>query len=162
LLLVGDGPLGPSLEEQARQLGISDDVLMPGYFENALPFLHAMDVFVLAVPAGSMSIALLEAMSQGLPSVITFCGPEEAVIPEETGLCAPPSNPAGLAVSLARLVADECLRVRLGRAASAHVRRHFSIARVADDLMDVYQTRQRATVPPRLRADGLPNPRPGC
>ena len=161
LLLVGGGPMRGELEILARQLGVAPDVHFAGQQGAPLPFLDAMDVFALAVPAGSMSIALLEAMARGLPPVITFCGPEEAVIPEETGLGAPPNNPVGLAAALHRLVADDGLRHRLADAAVAHVRRHFSIARVADDMLDVYRAAPSGRVPDDLRADGRPNPRPG-
>jgi glycosyltransferase involved in cell wall biosynthesis len=159
LLLVGDGPLRSELEQLAASLGIAGHVHFAGHQRVPVAFLDAMDVFVLAVPAGSMSIALLEAMERWLPPVITFCGPEEAVIAEETGLCAPPNDPQGLAQVLLRITADEGLRARLGRAAGEHVRRHFSVRRVADDLLDVYSSGRGGRPPERLRADGPANAR---
>jgi glycosyltransferase involved in cell wall biosynthesis len=162
LLLVGDGPLREALQALAGELGIAGQAVFAGAQQQPLRFLHAMDVFVLAVPAGSMSIALLEAMAAGLPPVITFCGPEEAVIDAETGLCAPPGDPAGLARVLHTLVADDALRARLATAAAAHVRQHFSVARVADDTLAVYAAaRTRAPMPHALDAAGPPDPRPG-
>jgi glycosyltransferase involved in cell wall biosynthesis len=147
LLLVGDGPLRDELGALAGELGIAERVRFAGHQPDPPPFLDAMDVFVLAVPAGSMSIALLETMARGLPPVITFCGPEEAVRPELTGLCAPPCDPAGLAVALERLAVDAGLRRRLGAAAAEHVATQFSAGRVADDLVAVY----------RVRSEGLPD-----
>lgn len=161
LLLVGDGPVRDDLESLANELGVAADVVFAGEQPNPIPFLDAMDAFALAVPAGTMSIALLEAMARGLPPVITFCGPEEAVVDGETGLSAPPRDPAGLADALARLVDDPVLRARLGDAAAAHVRDHFSVARVVDDLLDVYVHARSGRLPERVRADGPPNPRPG-
>jgi glycosyltransferase involved in cell wall biosynthesis len=155
LLIVGDGPLRNELEKLATELGIADDVRFAGHRAEPTPYLDAMDAFVLAVPAGSMSVALLEAMARGLPSVITFCGPEEPVIDGETGLCAPPSDPSGLAIVLRRLIAGADLRRQLGRDAEAYVRRHFSIERVVDDLTELYR-RDRGEVPARLRVDSAP------
>jgi glycosyltransferase involved in cell wall biosynthesis len=160
LVLVGDGPLRAELERLADELGIREQVSFAGYQSNPAPFLDLLDVFVLAVPAGTGSIALLEAMAAGVASVITFCGPEEAIIHEETGLCAPPNDPPGLAVALRRLVEDTALRTELAAAAAAHIRRHFSIRRVADDHLDVYRCVSAGEVPARLRADGPPTPRP--
>jgi len=151
LLLVGDGPLRSRLESLARDLGISAHVRFAGHQVEATQYLDAMDVFVLAVPAGSMSMALLEAMAHGLPSVITYCGPEEPVIDGRTGLCAPPSDPAGLARVLARVSREPELRARLGRAAEAHVMRHFSVERVADDLLELYAVCRSGKLPDRLR-----------
>jgi glycosyltransferase involved in cell wall biosynthesis len=155
LVLVGDGPLRGELEQQAHRLGVSDGVHFAGYHADAKPYLSAFDIFVLPVPSGTMSIAVLEAMAHGLPPVITFCGPEEAVVPGWTGLCAAPHDPCSLAASLTRLVEDADLRARLGAAAAEHVRRHFSIARVTDDWLEIYATCRRG-VAERLRSDHAP------
>ena len=161
LMLVGDGPLRMKLEELAQSLGIADRVHFAGNQRQPGRFMDALDVFVLAVPEGSMSIALLEAMARGLPSLITFCGPEEAIRPDETGVCGPPNDPAGLAAALTPLVRDSHLRRRLGVAAAAHVRRHYSVSRVADDVLDLYLSQRRGAIPERLRADSPLDPRPG-
>ena len=162
LLLVGEGPLHAHLAALATELGIADSVCFAGHHPDPGPYLDAMDVFALAVPEGSMSIALLEAMGRGLPPVITFCGPEEAVVPEETGLCAPPSDAAGLAAVIVRIVTDQELRSRLAIAAARHVRTHYSIARVASDTLEVYSTARTGRVPSRLRADAPPDAHPGA
>ena len=123
-----------------------------GHQRQPIRYLDAMDAFVLAVPAGSMSIALLEAMAHGLPSVITFCGPEEAVVDGDTGLCAPPEDPDGLALALRSLTQDPDLRLRLGRNGAAYVRARFSSERVADDLLAVYNLRNTGSIPSQLIA----------
>jgi glycosyltransferase involved in cell wall biosynthesis len=150
LLLVGEGPLRPELEACATGLGVAGRVLFAGHQRAPGRYLDAMDMFVLAVPAGSMSIALLEAMARGLPSVITFCGPEEAVIDGRTGLCAPPEDPDGLAAVLGRLARNPGLRRQLGRDGAAHVRSQFSSERVVDDLLIAYGVRSVASIPGRL------------
>jgi glycosyltransferase involved in cell wall biosynthesis len=161
LVIVGGGPMRSELEALAGSLRIAEQVRFAGEQDDPAPYIDAMDLFVLAVPEGSMSIALLEAMARGVPPVITFGGREVAVIDGETGLTAPPNNPSGLATVLARLLADGAMRERLGDAAAAHVRRHFSISRVADDLLSVYAAAKQGYVPAHLRADAPPNPRPG-
>jgi L-malate glycosyltransferase len=161
LLLVGDGPLRQDLELLGVTLNISEHVHFVGQHDDPYPFLDAMDLFALAVPDGSMSIALLEAMGRGVPPVITFWGPEEAVIDNETGLAAPPNDPDGLAQVLLRAARDGALRGRLAAAATAHVARHFSVSRVADDLLELYEAAGAGTIPERLRFDAPPNPRPG-
>ena len=139
LLVVGVGPLQSALEVQAHALGIEGEVTWAGHQSRPLPYFQAMDAFCLAVPAGSMSIALLEAMANGLPSVITFGGPDEAIISEQTGLTARPNDAEHVASQLQRLIDNEPLRMRLGTAAAAHVQEHYSAARLADDLVRVYQ-----------------------
>ncbi|MGE3910541.1 MAG: glycosyltransferase family 4 protein [Chloroflexota bacterium] len=158
LLLVGDGPLRQELEELAIKRQVRDHVHFAGFHADPSPFLDAIDIFALAVLLGSGSVALLEAMAHGVPSVITFCGPEEAVIPEQTGLGAPPSNPPALAEALLRLVTSPALRDQLGAAGAAHVRQHFTIGRVANDLLDLYAAAKSSGVPTQQRIDWLPNP----
>jgi glycosyltransferase involved in cell wall biosynthesis len=154
VLLVGEGPLRDELAGEAENLGLAGKLHFAGYQANPGPYFDAMDIFVLAVPAGSMSIALLEAMARGLPSIIAYCGPEEPIIDGETGLCAPPRDPQGLANQLERLVLDRELRDRIGGAAARHVRLNYSIKRVVDDLLDVYDRARSEGVPARLRAVG--------
>jgi glycosyltransferase involved in cell wall biosynthesis len=151
LLVAGDGPLRNELQQLSTRLGVAARVHLVGHQPEPAPFLDAMDVFVLAVPTGSMSIALLEAMARGVTSIITFAGPEEPVIDELTGLTAPPADPPGLARVMRRAVLDTDLRTRLGAAGAAHVRWHYSVKRVADDLLDVYDAAHARRVPPKLR-----------
>jgi glycosyltransferase involved in cell wall biosynthesis len=141
LLLVGDGPLRGELEALSAELGVHDAVHFAGQQADPAPWFDALDVFALAVPAGSMSIALLEALARGLPAVITFWNRDEALIPERTGLAAPPNDPPALAAQLARLVDDPALRRRLGTSAATHVAAQYSVARVADDLLALYTRR---------------------
>jgi len=155
LLLVGDGPLRASLEGLAANLGVSQRVHFEGYHAEAAPFLGVMDIFVLSAPAGSGSIALLEAMAHGLPAVITYCGRGEFLLPDKTGLCAPPNDPAGLARVMLRLVRDRGLRARLGESAAEHARREFRIERVAADLLEVYAGAKTRAIPGRLLATSL-------
>ena len=161
LLLVGDGPLRDELEAQAATAGVLDDIVFAGHQTMPAEYLDAMDVFVLPVPAGSMSIALLEAMARGVPPVITFGGPEEAVIDGETGLTAPPLDPSALAGALRRLVEDPAERRTLAAAAARHVERNYSVARVADDLLELFASARGERIVARLRADAPPDQRPG-
>ncbi len=140
LLVVGDGPLRSKLEALADELGIAAECTWTGHRRDGQRTLTAMDAFCLAVPAGSMSIALLEAMAAGLPSVITFWGPEEAIVPGQTGLVARPNDPSSLASQLELLLNDAELRERLGTAAEAHIRAKYSAERLADDLTRIYQS----------------------
>jgi glycosyltransferase involved in cell wall biosynthesis len=162
LLLVGGGPLEREVREMASDLGIDSKVLTVGHQPDPGCFVDAMDIFVLAVPVGSGSIALLEAMARGKPPVITFGQGEEAVVPEKTGVWAPPEDPAALAAALLRLSSDPELRQRLGNAAANHVSRHYSIQRFADDLVDVYVTARGGSIPAGLRATDPDSLQPGA
>lgn len=162
LLLVGGGPLEPDVHNMASALSIEDKVVTAGHQPDPGLFVDAMDVFALAVPVGSGSIALLEAMARGKPAVITFGNGEEAVVHEKTGIWAPPEDPDALAAALLGLSSDRDLRERLGQAAARHVSQHYSIGRLVDDLMDVYAAAREGRVPSGLRATDPTNRQPGA
>lgn len=132
--IAGDGPLRSSLEALAIELGISSSVIFEGAIDhaNVSPWLASLDVFVLACKMdinGDMDgipVVLMEAMSQCVPVVSTrISGIPELVIHDLTGLLAPPSNPAALAVELRHMFDSAPLRARLTEAAQSHVEAEF-------------------------------------
>jgi|GEM_PF-439281 len=153
LVLVGEGPLRAALEARAAELGRHDAVRFAGYQPDPAPFYDALDLFTLAVPAGSGSIALREAMARGLPAVITFANDDDPVIDGVTGFAAPPNDPAALAEALARLVADAGLRRALGHAAREEMQARWSARQMVDDLLAVYADRR---APARLWPEPAP------
>jgi glycogen synthase len=138
LLIVGDGPLRGALEDQAERLGIRSHVTFAGYQPEPRPYLGIIDCFVLPVPVGSMSIALLEAMAMRRAAVITFGGRGEAVVDGETGLCAEPRNPASIAHAIRSVLRDPALRDRLGESARRRIEDQFSARVTAHKLERVY------------------------
>jgi glycosyltransferase involved in cell wall biosynthesis len=138
LLIVGDGTLRAELEAQVASLGVRDRVRFVGFQADPRPYLGLMDVFVLPVPVGSMSIALLEAMAMRCAVVMTFGGPGEAVIHDETGLCAEPKNPRSIAENVTRILLDPDVQRRLANAARRHVEERFSSRVTARKLEEIY------------------------
>lgn len=82
LLLIGDGKLRSSLEQQAKRLGISEKVRFLGFRKDTPDLLATMDVFVFPSLFEGLGISLLEAQAAGLPSVISENVPKEATIIE--------------------------------------------------------------------------------
>jgi glycosyltransferase involved in cell wall biosynthesis len=63
LLLVGDGPLRPALEQQARDLALDDRTQFVGFQTDVVPWLAHMRIFALTSVKEGMPYALLEAIS---------------------------------------------------------------------------------------------------
>lgn len=80
LMLVGSGPLQAPIEKLASQLGIAGNVLFAGQHDDVVPFLDAMDLFLLPSHFEGLGISLIEAQANGLPCVVSDRIPHEAVV----------------------------------------------------------------------------------
>ena len=118
LTILGEGPIRDQLTAEAERLGIADLVHMPGFVDDPFPFYREADVFVLPSRHEGMPNALLEAMSCGLPAIVSDAspGPLELVRHEETGLAVPADDTGSLAQAIDRLIENPGLRQRIGEA----------------------------------------------
>lgn len=123
LAIVGDGRLAGPLRAQAKALGICERVDWHGIVSDPYDFYRTAHVFALPSRVEGTPNALLEAMSCGLPVVVSdgAPGPLELIEDEVTGLIVPVNDPAKLAAALRRLATDDELRARLGTAARERV-----------------------------------------
>jgi glycosyltransferase involved in cell wall biosynthesis len=111
-VVVGDGVLRPQLENQARALGIEDDVIFTGarnqdWIARAL---SSADVVLSAITGR----ALVEASLSGTPIVAyDFEWQSEFVLSGETGLVVPYRDTEAMAEAACRLIEDPPLASRL-------------------------------------------------
>jgi glycosyltransferase involved in cell wall biosynthesis len=139
LVMVGDGPLRPTLEARARDLGLNGAVRFLGAVPRAASFLPHFDVFVLSSVWEGMSNSLLEAMAAGRPVVATRVGGNpEVVVDGETGLLVPPRDPRALADAVLRLLGDPALAGRLGEAARRRVESQFTLEQMVSRMQELY------------------------
>ena len=123
LAVVGDGRLENALREQAAGLGICDRVDWHGVVPDPYVFYRNATIFALPSRVEGTPNALLEAMSCGLPVIVSdgAPGPLELVQDGKTGLVVPVNDARALAAALSRLANDGELRDRLGAAARERV-----------------------------------------
>jgi|SRR5438552_6937358 len=147
--LAAAGYLGRAYEpylEQVRQrisrAGLAGEFTYYGEVDRQgkVDFLKSLDV--LSVPATydePKGVFLLEAMATSVPVVQPRRGAFTEIV-EKTGggLLVAPDDPAALADGLYTLWQDRVLGRRLGEAGARGVREHYSIARSANRLLDVY------------------------
>jgi glycosyltransferase involved in cell wall biosynthesis len=116
LLVVGDGELARECRKAVVRDGLSESVRFLGFRDDVPRLLEAIDV--LASPSErdeGTSHAVLEAMAQGVPAVVTDCGGlPELVQDDRTGRIVPIGAPDLLATAIADLLSDSGTRLRLG------------------------------------------------
>jgi len=140
LVLIGEGELSNDLKTQAQSLGLSRSVLFTGARTDIPDALAAMDIFILPSNWEGLPLALLEAMSAGLPTVAARVGGiPEVVIEGQTGLLVPPEDPQALTAAIVRLGQDKNMRHRMGQAGRKRVIEHFSAGPITKSLEALYE-----------------------
>ena len=91
LLILGEGQERPALEMLVRQLGLEQDVSMPGFVENPYPYMGRASLFVLSSRWEGLPGVLIEALFCGAPIVATDCpnGPREILADGKYGQLVP-------------------------------------------------------------------------
>ncbi|MEK6874723.1 MAG: glycosyltransferase family 4 protein [Nanoarchaeota archaeon] len=120
LLIVGSGV------RQEEELFDIPRATCVGQVDAIVPYLQAMDIFVLPSLTETSSLSTMEAMSCGLPVVVTRVGNTKYYIkPGINGFFFKRKSSKSLAKVLRALILDESLRYRLGRAARTTAMNHF-------------------------------------
>ena len=118
LVLIGDGPERDSLADLATSFGCRDRIVFAGHREDAASLMTAFDAFVLGSEFEGMSNSLMEAMSMGLPCIVSDIAPNRELIADGvTGLLFPVGKSPDLAKRCAKVLTDADLAKRLGEAA---------------------------------------------
>jgi len=139
VVLVGDGPARPALEDAVATAGLADTVVFAGAMPDARAVTGAFDLAVSPSRAEGLPNSVLEAAAAGRPVVATRAGGTAEILSDgETGLLVPVEDPAALRDALDRLVADPALRARLGAAARDDVIRRFGTERLVAETEALY------------------------
>ncbi|PAV27039.1 glycosyltransferase [Tamilnaduibacter salinus] len=140
LLLVGDGPDRSRLEAYARELAVSDQVVFTGFQSRPSTYLQAMDVFLLSSHTEGTSMTLLEAMSLGIPPVVTDVGGNpEIVTHRQDGMLVPTEDPERMAQALEDIVSDPAFQQSLSATAKQTFNHRFSVEVMTDAYRRCYQ-----------------------
>ncbi len=145
LAIVGSGPMENSLRGLARELNIADRVNFVGEVtDEKLPaYLAACDIFVLPSSERSeaFGVVQLEAMGTGKPVICTELGTGTSFVNVDgkTGFVVPARDAPALASAIAKLIEDPALRARMGAAGRERVHREFTLEKMVERVMRVYE-----------------------
>jgi N-acetyl-alpha-D-glucosaminyl L-malate synthase BshA len=116
LVLAGDGPERPRVEEEVRSLGLSEDVRFAGTPNDLLPLLRAADLFLLPSASESFGLAALEALACGVPVVGSRTGGLPEVV-GDAGALYEPGDVDAMALAAVRILGDIAEHSRLRKLA---------------------------------------------
>lgn len=108
LVILGWGPDRPELEALIQELGLQEDVDLPGYTQNPYAYMARSAVFVLSSAWEGLPTVLIEAMALGIPVVSTNCesGPSEILAEGKYGYLTPVGDSKALAESILQVLAS--------------------------------------------------------
>ncbi|MBC8352785.1 MAG: glycosyltransferase family 4 protein [Planctomycetes bacterium] len=140
LWLIGDGPLRDSLYERVVDLGLRQQISMPGSFDELSELYHAADLFVSPSPDYGTSQALVEAMAGGLPIIATDTPDVREMIDHGShGYCVPSENRKQLSERIAQLFEATELALQYGLAVRRRANECFSLAHVVDNHLALFE-----------------------
>lgn len=109
LMILGEGEERPVLEALVRELGVDNDVSLPGFVDNPYAYMKRARVFVLSSAWEGFGNVLVEAMALGTPVVATNCrsGPNEVLEGGKWGRLVPVGDVDALAHAILAAMADK-------------------------------------------------------
>lgn len=137
LLVAGDGPNRPAVEELVRRHRMTDRVRLLGDRTDVDWLLSAADLVVLPTDWEGLPISLLEAMGTGVPVLVSRVGGVVETLGEAVRLVEPGSV-AALAEGLVELLGDSALRTALGRRGQELFASRYGAASMTDAYHDLY------------------------
>lgn len=129
-----------TLWRRARQLGVLDAVTFLGERADIPELMHALDVVLVPSWEEPFGRSVIEGMAMERVVIATDVGgPREIIDHGATGLLASPKDPKAWAAKIERLLDDDELRARIGRAARAALDERFDVGTHVRSMINVYR-----------------------
>lgn len=140
LMIFGQGPLRQDLQRRICRLGLESRVRLLGYEPDMEKQLPGLDLFVHSARAEGLGLAVLEALSTGLPVIARRVGGLPDLIADGLNGVLIEDAPDALAAAVIGLIQDDDRRERLGARARACVLERFTIRTMSEGYLRVYES----------------------
>lgn len=151
-VIIGDGSLRGQLEDQAKTLGLAEDVIFVGSRPDPQNFYASLDVVALTSLNEGTPLTLIEAMANERPVIATAVGGVVDLLGEviredqnqrfkvcQRGVSVRTNDADAFAAGLNLLIEDHELRSQTGRRGLNFVASNYSKERLLDDIRALYQ-----------------------
>lgn len=140
VLVLGQGPLRASLDQQIDAMGLAAHVHMVGFVKDLETVLPSVEALVHPALIEGLGVVLLQAASAGVPVIASRAGGmPEAVVDAQTGWLVEPGDVAGLQRALVALLEAPDQAKAYGRAGRDRMQREFSIEQMVAGNAQVYR-----------------------
>ena len=127
-------------QAMVQELGLGSKIKFIGHSDNMLDLYRQADIFVLSSKSEGVPLALLEAMSCGLPSVCTGVGGIPDILRDNvTGYLVTPGDFQLMATKISVLLEDKMLREKMGLQARTIITENFTIEKMSQKILRIYR-----------------------
>jgi len=151
IMLAGDGPLRPAIEEQLKTLRLQDRVRLCGWMSEEQVREAIVASRAVLVPSFSegLPVVVMEALALGRPAICSaISGIPELVLPGLTGWLVPAASVEALVRAMREaLEAPRAQLETMGRAGAALVAERHDVRREARRLLELFRSATEATAP---------------
>jgi colanic acid/amylovoran biosynthesis glycosyltransferase len=141
-IIVGEGPERKHLEKLILRYKLGEKIKLVGAIphENIQAYFDRADIVIHPSISEGIPVALMEAMSKGLPVIASrITGIPELVTHEKDGILVSSANVAELAKAMKRLIADNELRTQLGKSAREKILTEFNFERTTCEIKKLFE-----------------------
>jgi glycosyltransferase involved in cell wall biosynthesis len=137
-IVLGEGRYRQSLEQECRQLGVTNAVRLLGSSDRVVTYLGAADLGCLLSEGEAMAISLLEYMAMELPVVTSTHRPFDQFVRPDWGVTVDEHNSPEVARVVSELLRDRTLRITMGKRGREEVLKNYTWSRVARKYADLF------------------------
>ena len=157
IVVTGSGPEERNLRRLAASLELNSVTTFVDDGTAMSTYLSAIDIFCMPSLQQGFGIIMLEAMALGRPAIASGVGGILSIIEDQrNGLIVPPSDSRSLAEAMLKLIRDPELARRVAIAGQNLVEDRFTLERMADEMMALYNDVSANTLPTTI---SVPVPR---
>jgi glycosyltransferase involved in cell wall biosynthesis len=139
LVIVGDGPERESLNSLVEDLGLQKQIYFCGFRDDTTNVYQSLDLFVLPSLNEGIPLAMLEAMSQGVPVIATRVGGVPEVIQDGVnGLLVPPVDPRALAEAMVESLSKTDEAAKRACEANRKIYDEYSVDKWMEKIQNIY------------------------
>jgi len=136
LIIVGTGYEFQKLNNLVKKNNLKEFVIFEGFQIDVDKYYNKCDIFVLPSDSEGMPIALLEAMSYGLPCIVNNI---EIPISVDSIFILENNSPGSIALALTKLIKNPHLMNDFGIKAKLEIEQNFSISNMVDKHLNLYK-----------------------
>lgn len=140
LKIVGEGPYRKELEKLTRKLKLQEKIAFTGFVKDVEKELEEIDIYIQPSLSESFGLAIIQAMSLGIPVVATNTGGiPEVVTTGKSGILVEAGKPAALATGILELLRDKEKARKLGRLGAEEAKIKFNLKDMIKETEKIYE-----------------------